>query len=468
MQPALGTASPSALGWSALPADLLVVIFARVQLRPRLRVVSLVCRRWRAAVLRSVTAIDHDAPASLYALPSLTAIDDEDHFVSSRLRHVPSPSLKSLSYSTASFKCECHLLRGLTSLQRLHLRLASAKICCSSLAAFIARSTSSLTDLKIKFDATTKRLSFAPIFLDAVAGLTSLRSLSVSASDPSLAHQFVQPHASRLTHLGVATVAVFADAPGVPRLCLPACRSLTVRHSAGKVTPLANLAAIAPALTSLSLTCLDTCHDFPIDSFPYSALTSLDVLSLPNMKMPWLAHCTALRSLTAHLWTSDIAYLPPLPSLQKLKLGPAVVVAKVGCRELTTLRISAEQFLQVCGKEWPLPLLRRLDVTFRQTQLIGEFRGVLRTVLDATRLEHVTVQLRVVPSIKPVGDLIGDLRASGVETVTIVAQNRTLAALLTAESRVLIKDFNCDPWTTVRICVLSRMVSKRPAMPFDE
>ena len=291
MQLALGAAPSAPLGWSALLADLLVQIFARISLRPRLGVVSLVCRRWRAAVLRSVTAIDHDAPASLFALPSLTAIDDEDRFVSSRLRHAPSPSLRSLSYSPGSVKCECPLLRGLTRLQRLHLRLAPAKVCCAELAALIARNATSLTDLRIKFDATTKRPSFTPAFLDAVARLPSLCSLAVSVDDPSLARQFVQPHASRLTHLG-------------PQLARYLCATLRARSP-----PLANLTAIAPALASLFLTCLDTCHDFPVDAFPYSALTSLDVISLPNMKMPWLTHCTALRSFTAHLWNSDIAYL---------------------------------------------------------------------------------------------------------------------------------------------------------------
>lgn len=150
--------------------------------------------------------------------------------------------------------------------------------------------------------------------------------------------------------------------------------------------------------------------------------------------------------------------------LQKLKLGLAEVIAKVVCKELTTLQISAEELLQLCGKEWPLPSLRRLDVKFRNG-FLSEFRGVLRTLLDAARLQHLTVQLREAGSIRSVGDQIEDLHASGVETVTVVAQNKELAAQLRAESRVLVKEFNRYPWMTVRICVRSRIFSKGPAMP---
>lgn len=53
-------ASPSE--FAALPTDLLVLVFGRLPLRPRLKVIAHVCHRWRSAAYLTVTSI----PAPLY------------------------------------------------------------------------------------------------------------------------------------------------------------------------------------------------------------------------------------------------------------------------------------------------------------------------------------------------------------------------------------------------------------------
>ena len=63
---------------SNLPLDVLRIIMSFVPLHPRLRVVSLVCRRWRSAALQSVdhvhTSRPNSAATALRFLPSVTSV----------------------------------------------------------------------------------------------------------------------------------------------------------------------------------------------------------------------------------------------------------------------------------------------------------------------------------------------------------------------------------------------------------
>lgn len=52
--PAEASAPGSGLSLSDLPSDLLVSIFSYIREKPRLRVLSVVCKRWRALTIRSI------------------------------------------------------------------------------------------------------------------------------------------------------------------------------------------------------------------------------------------------------------------------------------------------------------------------------------------------------------------------------------------------------------------------------
>lgn len=75
------SAAPAAPTLASLPSEVLECVLAFLPLRPRLRIASLVARRWRAAALRSVAAVSVLPPGialldKFFALfPNLTAVD---------------------------------------------------------------------------------------------------------------------------------------------------------------------------------------------------------------------------------------------------------------------------------------------------------------------------------------------------------------------------------------------------------
>lgn len=55
--------------FASLPLDLVAHLLSYLRLRPRLRVLALVSRRWRDAVTRTITSLTPAAPAELLAHP---------------------------------------------------------------------------------------------------------------------------------------------------------------------------------------------------------------------------------------------------------------------------------------------------------------------------------------------------------------------------------------------------------------
>jgi hypothetical protein len=64
----------TAASFHSLPFDLLPVIFRFFPINPRLYTLSRVCRRWRAAALRSITTIAHDLGVLSESIPRINAL----------------------------------------------------------------------------------------------------------------------------------------------------------------------------------------------------------------------------------------------------------------------------------------------------------------------------------------------------------------------------------------------------------
>lgn len=166
-----------------LPVDILAMIFARLALRPRLR------------VLRSVTQVGDGAPAYLAALPSLKMLQARTE----TLHRDSSPSFRILCYfsrGVVRFGCSCHHLRGLTGLTRLTLDTDLGGGCCEEAHALIARNADPLEKLALVVGPQTPS--------DASCALLSSLRLSRlpprSASDPRARHRSVRSYACFPAH----------------------------------------------------------------------------------------------------------------------------------------------------------------------------------------------------------------------------------------------------------------------------
>lgn len=267
---------------------------------PRLGVVALVCRHWRACALRSVTQVGDGAPAYLAALPSLTML----HASSETLRCDPSPSLRILSYNSrgaALGGCSCHHLRGLSRLTRLTLDTDLGAGCCTEAHALIARNADTLEKLALAMGPQTP--SAASSALLSSPRLPRLCALQMTLVPDAVS--LVQTHASQLTRLTVE----FSSADHSTALTLPMCRSLKI---VGAIAPAALNWAL-PALTSIK------CNLFtgPPGDLPLEALRTLLMHQFTaNRAVGQLSRCTGLRDLTFWGTPSGLPLndLPPLPA----------------------------------------------------------------------------------------------------------------------------------------------------------
>lgn len=295
------------LTYATLPAEILRSIFAQLPLAPRLRAVSLVCRKWRQQVLLTEAALEfrHDSPTcgrlwstgdstpiscnSLYrsacALLSnlhtltLEACPDTRQRLPTTLRHLdlsllhdnppvyspPLPALHSLRFMGSDALCLTSLLRAsVTSLTRLELVLTESG---QSQATLIGKFLASTHFPHLQhLSATLSRKFEAPLFA-AFMRTHATQLLSLRFSDvlnygsaviaPLLTSKY--PHLTRLTLVGRSPLEQL-DA------CLGNCRSLT---SLDLTVPSPNLPPrVASAVTSLicpfSVTsALQLCHNCP-------------------------------------------------------------------------------------------------------------------------------------------------------------------------------------------------------------
>lgn len=410
------SACNTAVNWSQLHADVLALIFAHHHLRPRLQVVSLVCRRWREGVLRSVTSVDRYAPAILSSLPSL------EHLVAGRLERAPPPTLRSLKYSTVGNKCQCVLLRGLTALTRLDLSVGHG--CCEEKFHVIARNAATLTELKLSASACSAE-SIAFLTRTPMPALRSLEA-AIENSARSVYETLIQlvtllaPHLTRFVMHQWARLMM----TGNNVVLLPACQTLVLPFRSDLA-----LLNLAPAATYISLN-LDR---QPPANFVVTALKSLKVNC--SAVQPWLLQCTGLERLSlkdALPFSADAAKcfpecLPMLRSLTVRALAPSVL-HRLHCTQLTRLRLPFTELAALCPGAWRFPVLHKLLVDDVPPDGLPT---VCRAVQRAQRLRSLKLALsenwRLPTAVLP---LLSAASACGVERVRFIVESEELGDAL--------------------------------------
>lgn len=305
-------------------------------------------------MLRSITRIDYDAPAHLFALTSLTELRISKVTMRSVLRCAPAPSLRVIRYSTRAmrrYECSCKHLRLLTALTSITLDHDFGRSCCEEPRALIARNAALITELKIlgkQTESSDSRAAFASMHLPALARL--------EVSGEPVTRPLILTHAPQLMHLATCLPIDY------PALSLPVCTSLDLRP-----LPQSGLAPVnAPALTSLAL-CLCPAASFAFPAgFPLTALTSLNLQYSPaGLDLSQLSTCTNLHELVLREEPSALSRLPPQPRLRTLRLMSLAVddydypdfISRLKCTAVTHLSVDLN--LVVLG-QWPFPHLRKL------------------------------------------------------------------------------------------------------------
>lgn len=401
MEPAPEPSAP----WMLLPIDVLVLTFGRLLLRPRISIIALVCRRWRDAVLRSVTCIEFSAPASLFALPSVTALHPTVRFLHQSLLHTPPPWLRSLTYEPRlhSNIADMVHLAGITCLTRLHLNAHRAHCPGSAdLVQLIARNAASLTELV--YNPSELNLEVAGLLL--ALRMPNLCSLELHAQDSIAPVGVIGAHASQLTHLSTCHYIPFP---------LPLCRSVDLDDWVDH---------FASTVKSVAFTFDISTGDPPDPTFPYSLLSSLSVVrneALGWDVAEWLCRCTALRNLNMFFPPcppAAVVALPSQPHLRTLKVAhyPVATVAlmhRLQCTKLSELEAEIGVLEELCkNSPWPYPFLRSLT-TYMSTNKLQ----VILTVLQLCSLQKFDVTLLGHIDRDAVVSLLSAACARGVEVV---------------------------------------------------
>lgn len=427
--------APIAADWTRLPTDVICLIFARLPRRPRHRIASLVCRRWRECTLRMVTCIDYSAPVSLFALPSVTSLTDTKHGMRlSPLPCAPPTWLRSIQYTAVKplkGQNHCDLLAGLTGLTRIDLSLPEG-ICCKDSFALILRNAASLTDLTLSTEKCYGPLPFAKL---ACTPLPKLRSLDLRISaNARLTRQLIRPHAQQLTRLVTYSSEVFAEDADDPPLVLPACTSLDLRFHVmlRQDAPVPDIAKAVPSLTSLSVSAVVS--DSPPAIPSYTALTALALRpirdSYGELGTPgWLrgSQFSALTLLDlSGLPLAVLNYLPrPVPMLRTLNLAllswahlTATHIASIKqyqCTQLTTLHVTGDILDALSKEEWRFPLLKKLIVIDAQPAHVA----VVRVVVSHCRLRSLKLHLLGTHTHEAVVALMEDVTRSGAQKLRL-------------------------------------------------
>lgn len=193
--------------FASLPLDVLRLIFRLIPVHPRVRVISLVCKRWRTLVLSSVTRARRFSPAVRWfrLFPALEHLDITTRAMASR----PLPlSLRSLAfYAEPDYDHLPHLL-ALTALTAvsLHTRWRSAQ-------RLLLHIRTSLTSLHILTDDLGK-----PRVARGIAELFYPRLTDLSIPYSVALAPLLERHASSLTRLSVKDSDNFATVVRFPRV----------------------------------------------------------------------------------------------------------------------------------------------------------------------------------------------------------------------------------------------------------
>lgn len=311
-----GPAPQDLTALTALPSDMLAYLFAFVPLRPRLLVLSAVCKRWRYIVFTSLSALPplrwakaNLAPAlglfSRLTSLSLTALARIDHPLPGRLRHLCMRRVAALSL-TALVE-----LTGLTSLE-----LADCAIGRREFMALLDPLRTSLTSLSLNVFAAGNA---AYLHATHFPRLADLELSFAPVKQPGSTNDIVIAHAEQLTRLSVQTIRSVADYASLPRLTsftvtyydVSRLAQFMLRHP--RVTELrllggftlpaidaANEAHFAPALRTIAL----SSPQVEVDLRVLAPLTRLSSLCMPHQLLLFhvapAALCAQLTALDIH------------------------------------------------------------------------------------------------------------------------------------------------------------------------
>lgn len=425
----MASAQP-APAWCHLHTDILAMIFGRLRLRPRVQIVSLVCQRWREAVLRSVTSIECDAPVKLFTLPSLTQINMPPfvvgtHRFPSQLR-APPASLRSLHLrrNQQSTTCGCHFLRALTGLTRLDVEISAGANCCEEWLQLLLRNTASLTEVSLDLF-----VAMTPVATMQALGslhLPALRSLTLVTSKHTAINQLLITHASQLVHIKLPFGTPLSFGQDWLSSPLLKCRSLDFWLPLGsQLATLASLADVTPSLTEMALAFNVDANsgEFPVSRFPFSALTALSYGTFnATASLEWLARCTALRKLQAFDSSRGLRHLPALPGLRKLEMPASVeLLQDLQCRQLTLLRAEADVLPMMSSRGWSFACLRKLHIraaTVADVKCLHRVASVARLRFVHVGCDYVNYP-NTVPTCELLPGLLRHLHSCNVEEVEI-------------------------------------------------
>ena len=169
-----------------LPNDLQSLIFSYFAFRPRLFVVSMVCKRWRTLIVASIATMTFTFPenldAAIAAFPSLTDVSIEtDHLTHARPLALSS-SLKKLRIARSRERLTFASSSPLPLLSQLELFTSPGNI--AGVFSFLAPQVSTVTSLDLCFIPYTGRGDDAA----ATEFLTDSEFLQLSAISAHLLH----------------------------------------------------------------------------------------------------------------------------------------------------------------------------------------------------------------------------------------------------------------------------------------
>lgn len=447
--------------WLSLPVDLLALTFGCLPLRPRLIVVSLVCRRWREAVLRSVISVE------TYVLSVPVTRSRPLVRFAERISCALPASLRSLSYANfVAFEkkptCGCRFLRGLTGLTRLKLRVqAGPGTCnergCDEWLGLILSSAASLTDVSLEIS----KAATTPATLQALTAvrMPHLRSLHLGTEGNSAdLDPLLSAHVTQLVQFNVLIDEKAAAGQHLLRPSaapLPQCRSLHLELGC-PLACLAHLKTTFPSLASLSLDVRlgDSAGDFPESDFPFSALTSLHIYADPALpvSLDWLSRCTALRTISCFASDRWPQRLPALPGLRNIYKRQASErhLRHLQCTRIERLTADSSVIGPLLEQGWTFPCLRKLHIFPDANE---DLKAVQRVAdLAPLRAVHLQFNLGSEPEARALCtqlvEVLSHLSSRGVEEVYL-----QLAYLLCDEIPALAEDLRklSVPWMRVHV-----------------
>lgn len=315
---------------ATLPSELFNLIISYVSIGPRVRVLSLVCKRWRAFVYRSITELRQThlptvgLDAVLPRLPSLHTL----HLTSNLRAASPQFPTALRSLHLPEFMTMC-LARD--HLHFPHLTDLSIYCVCACLSTFVAVVATSLTSLSIDFSSSSSRVHVEAMSKTlSDAPLTSLRSLRLAMKGEVRSwiidslNALLTRTASQLECLTLVDYSMSSHRSA--RFCLPdvmpELHTLHLGLSNSYHDDLAALINSRPALASLSLVLVNIApHLGPVLRNAARVLKSLRELQyLPNQDVPMatLTNLTHLDLVTGSPHGANAPCVSLLPYLQSL------------------------------------------------------------------------------------------------------------------------------------------------------